>query len=292
MRASGAARPKPLVEVAGATLLERNLFHVLGAGLTDVVVSVPGGIAEVGDHARARGAQLVESAGGRFEVFVEPVPLGNIGCAAAFDGRADAVLVVYADNLTTLDLGAVLDHHKRSGAALTLAAHVHPYRLPYGQLEVGDGEIVGYLEKPVWRPLVCSAVSVLGATALRALSGLAGNPPGSAVGLVELFHAVRAAGAKVAAFEHAAAWIDVNEASTVPSAEALVAAHPEHFEQWWASPVLEVPVAVDGPSKEVGVVVDDVADGHPVRYTVTGGGRGRPAPPEVAARAAFHLYRS
>lgn len=295
MRASGEMRPKPLVQVAGATLLERNLFLLLNAGFHEVLVSVPAGIPEVGAVARTRLRRLVDAASGRLDVLEETTPLGNIGCAAVLEGAADAVLVVYADNLTTLNLGAVVDRHVTSGAAYTLAVHEHRYRLPYGEITVEGGDIVDYREKPEWRPLVCSAVSVLGPPALAVLGGLVGRPPVSPAGLVDLFHAVRHEGGKVVAFEHEAPWVDVNEAETVPSAEAIVAADAERCERWWPDGVNEMVarVAAAGTGR---VVIDDVDDFGgdscvPVRYVVSAEAAAPPAPAIVAARAAFHLGR-
>ena len=40
MKASGHPRPKPLVDAAGATLLERNVFRLLACGIDDVIVAV------------------------------------------------------------------------------------------------------------------------------------------------------------------------------------------------------------------------------------------------------------
>ena len=118
MRASGATVPKPLVPIAGATLLERNLGALVRDGWRDVVIAVPAGEPSIGALASTRGRDLLAAAGGRVVVFEETVPMGNMGAAATLAGEADEVLVVYADNLTTLDLAEVAQHHRERGCRL------------------------------------------------------------------------------------------------------------------------------------------------------------------------------
>lgn len=221
MRASGVDLPKPLVPVRGVPLVAHNLHALLRDGLRDVVVAVPASEPDVGAYARGPLAALARDAGATLEVLVEDVPLGNIGAAGRLHGRAEALLVVYADNLTSLDLGAVLRRHADSGAALTLATHEEPFRLPYGRLEVVDGRVVDYAEKPVLRVPVCSAVSVLGPAATAAL------PADRPTGLVDLTRALLARGEPVAAHVHDAAWVDVNDAAALARAEALLEGSPD-----------------------------------------------------------------
>ena len=230
MRSSGRPVAKPLVAVRGVPLLERNLTAVLRAGLTDIVVSVPAGIPEIGSFVRTRASALAGAAGARVEVLEEARPLGNIGCAGLLKDRADDVLVVYADNLTSLDLRTVLAHHRGSGAGLTLSTHVEPYHLPYGELTVDGGRVVEYREKPEHRMLICSAVSVLGPAALEVAAAEA------PLGLVDLFRALTSRGETVADFRHDAPWVDVNDAAAVDRATEMVAAAAADFECWWDPP--------------------------------------------------------
>ena len=222
MRASGVAVPKPLVLVRGTPLVEHNLRQLLRHGFDDVVVSVPGDGGPIGEYAEGRLSQLASEAGARLRVLAETTPLGNIGCAGLLHGEGD-VLTVYADNLTALDLRDVLRHHAESGAALTLAAHDERFRLPYGRLEIEDGRVLGYAEKPTIAVTVCSAVAVLGPDATAAL------PAGRPAGLVDLTVELLRRGLPVAAYRHDAPWIDVNDGDAVRRAEALLEEHAAAF---------------------------------------------------------------
>jgi NDP-sugar pyrophosphorylase family protein len=223
MRASGSAVPKPLVEVMGTSLLERNLHQVFAAGFDDVCVSMSTAIPEVGQFLRTRGLQIARRWGATLTLLEEQQPLGNIGCAGRLQGAADHVLVVYADNLTAIDLARLLSEHLDSGAALTLAVHDEPFRLPFGQVYEAGDRIVNYVEKPEHRFAVCSAVSALSDVALR---GLPADRPTS---ISELARELIAAGAYVRSFRHTAPWIDVNDLAAVARAEALIAAHQDAF---------------------------------------------------------------
>ena len=223
MRATGPTTPKPLVPVGGVPMLERNLRTLLQAGLREIVVAVPSHTPEVGRFVRTRGEEITGAFGARLRVLEESQPLGNIGPAAEVElGDAD-LLVVYADNLTTLDLNALLLHHRRVGAALTCAVHVQSFRTPFGEVQVRDGEIVGYAEKPERRILIASGVVVLGASAASRV------PRGRRTEIRWLVDRLLAEGARVAGFLHDAPWIDVNDAASLARAELLVEEYGEAF---------------------------------------------------------------
>jgi 8-oxo-dGTP pyrophosphatase MutT (NUDIX family) len=162
---------------------------------------------------------------------VETEPLGTIGAAGLLRGEVDELVTVNADNLTAIDVGALVASHRR-GADLTLATHDHATRLPYGAIETAGDRVTAYREKPVLITRVASAVCVLGPAALAAIDGRTGLP--------ELTARLIAAGRCVLAYPHDAPWIDVNEPDDVVRATALVAAHAELLECWARPPDLEV----------------------------------------------------
>jgi NDP-sugar pyrophosphorylase family protein len=210
MRLSGIDVPKPLVAVLGVTMLERNVRQLRRHGIDDIVVSVSAGNAEV----RA----LVDTLA--VETLVETEPLGNIGSAGRLVGRAP-VLVVFADNLTTLDLTDIVATHAVSGAALTLATHEQQFRLPYGRLALDGPWVTAYEEKPLFNVPVSSAIAVLGPAAVDVIDG--------PMGLHDLTERLLRNGSRVGAYRHAAPWVDVNDATGLPRAEALVRKHAGEF---------------------------------------------------------------
>ncbi len=225
MRRSGGLLPKPLVPIRGVSLLERNLLALRRAGLTDLHVAVSAGADGVGEFARSRGREVARALGASLSVITEPRPLGSIG-AAAYLGDRTEVVVVNADNLTSLDLQAMLAAHRASGAALTLAVHDQPFPIPFGEVVAQGDRVVAYREKPDLMVQVCSAVSVLGAEALAAFD------PGETVGLPAFANRLLTRGCDVRMYRHSAPWIDVNDVAAAERASALVGAHPDQLELW------------------------------------------------------------
>ena len=224
MRASVA---KPLVEIRGASLLERNLCALLGAGLRAIWIAC-----RHDQHAIRREIEQLGSAAGARGAVVRPIvetePLGTIGAAQQVRG-VEALLTVNADNLSAIDLGALLACAR--GADLTLATHDHATQLTYGAIDAAGDRVTAYREKPVTITRIASAICVLGPVALAAIDGRTGLP--------ELTGRLISAGRRVLAYHHAAPWIDVNEPEDIARAAALVAGH-DALECWARPPDLEV----------------------------------------------------
>ncbi len=228
MLASGGPAVKSLVRVAGLSLLERNVWSLLRAGLRDVRVATgpPGeGSARLA-AAEPRLQAVCRAHGASLSLLPERVPLGNIGAAGLLGDLGQPLLVVYGDNLTDLDLRSVLITHEREGAAMTLAVHDEALAVPYGRLAVDETgrRVLSYEEKPDVRVTVCSAVTALSAEALQ---GLPSHRP---TGLVDLYRTLSTAGVVIAAHRHDSHWVDVNDLASVARAEAVLRACPDGFE--------------------------------------------------------------
>jgi mannose-1-phosphate guanylyltransferase/phosphomannomutase len=224
MKASGSAVPKPLVPVRGVPLLERNVRMLLAAGFRELYVAASEHVPEVGRFVQARGAALATAAGARVRCLTESQPLGTIGAAAELHGLSRPVLVANADNLITFDLAAFLAHHVRTRAALTIATHLEPFRIPFGEVRIEDGRITAYLEKPVRRISVSSGTYVLGPEAIALL------PRGRRTDVPWLVERLLERGSPVQSFPHDTCWIDVNDAASLQRAEELVASRPDLFD--------------------------------------------------------------
>ncbi|MEJ7598827.1 MAG: sugar phosphate nucleotidyltransferase [Kofleriaceae bacterium] len=269
MAAIGA--PKPLVKLRGASLLERSLWALLGAGVTEVWVACRHDQHPIVDEV----TRLAASAGRRgvqVRALIEPEPLGTIGAAALLRDRVELLVTVNADNLTALELAGLLAHHTRTRADLTLATHDHWTRLPYGEIAVDGERVTAYREKPVTRARVASAVCVLGPAAIAAISGR--------TGVHELVAKLLVTGGHVVANHHAEPWIDINEPADLARAERLVAQHAERFECWARPPDLEVAGALvhDGDH----LLLERRAD---TRLWDTPGGKLEPGEPPARAIA-------
>jgi NDP-sugar pyrophosphorylase family protein len=223
MRATNGPMHKALVEVAGIPLLEHNLNYLFGAGIDDVVVVISANEPALGEFLADRGNRIARRFNGSLETFVETEPLGNIGAVGELnDGRRD-MLVVYVDNLTSIAAAELLATHRSMSAAMTIATHVWGLRNPFGELEIVDGHVRAYHEKPIRKVRISSGTCVV-APAAAVLA-----PPQRPFGASELYSAASAAGLTIAAYGHDGLWIDVNDARALVEAERIVRSNPGLF---------------------------------------------------------------
>ena len=138
------------------------------------------------------------------------------------------------DNLTALNLKSLVAHHRECGTAFTIATHLEPFRIPFGEVKVESGYITAYLEKPTRDIRISSGTYVIGPEACDLIK------KGRPTSVPELVNKLLEKGKSVAAFEHDSAWIDVNDAAAVEKAERLINDHLEEFEYWDQTPDSEL----------------------------------------------------
>jgi mannose-1-phosphate guanylyltransferase/phosphomannomutase len=226
MRASLGKQHKALVKVLGVSMLERNILTLLSHDVREIFLAVGASERSVLAYARGRGQRVARAGGAELKLYIEKHPRGSIGAARAIRTAFDDLLVVNVDNLTSLDLTALVEHHRATKAVLTIATHIEPFQVPFGQVSIKDGEIVDYWEKPVLPVPLCSGTYVLGKIARLNI------PLNRPSGAPELVHILLRAKHKVSAFPHSSHWIDVNDAASVKKAEELLMGNFHAFELW------------------------------------------------------------
>ena len=137
--------PKCLVQVGGRTMLDIWLDALAEAGVAEVLVNTHHFADLVEAHVAQRQCAPV------VRVSHEPELLGSAGTLLAnrdFVAGDEMFLVVNADNLTDFDLGLLVDAHRSGGADATLSVFRAPRPSQCGVVEVEDGWVVGFAEKP------------------------------------------------------------------------------------------------------------------------------------------------
>jgi len=234
MRATNGPLHKALVPVLGVPVIERNLCALFGQGFLDIVVSAAADERTVEDYISGRGTAIANVCGAHIKLFLESRPLGTIGAARLFGERARPLLIVNVDNLSTINLRALVDAHVHSTASMTVASHLERFSNPFGELSITEGRITEYREKPDRLLCVSSGTYVLGADACERI-GL--DRPSN---VPELIAELIGLGKVVNAFEHRDPWVDVNDVQGIQRAESIIADNAPQFELWCRAPSEEV----------------------------------------------------
>lgn len=138
--------PKCLVDIDGRPLLDHWLDALAAAGVDEVLVNVHHLHHLVEDHVAARAGRAPF-----VTVVHEPTLLGSAGTLRANRGFVEGepcFLAINADNLTTFDIGRLVEAHRAAPLLATLAVFRAPHPERCGILTVEDGLVVAFEEKP------------------------------------------------------------------------------------------------------------------------------------------------
>lgn len=165
--------PKCMVEIAGRPLLDYWFEALAGAGVRDVLINthhLPDPVRHYLTDRNHNGFQALET--------FEPTLLGSAGTITANAGwadDADDVIIIYADNLSDVDLAALLGVHRNHGGAMTMLLFrtPNPKLCGIAELDVA-GRVIAFEEKPAAPKsnLANAGVYVVTAAAWREIAGM------------------------------------------------------------------------------------------------------------------------
>lgn len=191
--------PKPLLAVGGRTILERILDNLATAGITDVHLAV-NYMAEVFEERLGDGTE----AGVHLTYLHEREPLDTAGALSLIPHTPiGPVLVLNADQITSLPFARLVEHHTRTGAAITVASFEHAVEVPYGVLRLEGATIRGIEEKPTLRMPCNAGIYVLDPALLELV------PPATPYQMPALISAAMERGMQVGAFPIIERFIDI-----------------------------------------------------------------------------------
>jgi len=138
--------PKPLVDVCGTPLLERQVLLAKRYGFTDVVLLVNYGAERIVEFCGNR-----SNWGLNLDCIDDGEPRGTAGATlAALDRLDDEFLVMYGDTMFNVDLDRFQNFHsKRPDAAATLLVHPNDHPQDSDLVELDEtGRIVAFYPSP------------------------------------------------------------------------------------------------------------------------------------------------
>lgn len=224
MRRTSGPGHKALRNVLGVPLLERNLCRLLVAGFSSITIVTSEAESSIQHYVSSRGSRLAKSRGISLHTLVEQKPLGTIGAAAMLPQGDCPVLVLYSDNLTSLDFRKLVDAHQVQCASMTLATHEEPFQIPFGEVVSEGGRVVDYREKSIHPIRVSSGIYVLGKPALECLQ------EGERVDSPHLVHRLLKKSQFVLDYPHEELWIDMNDARRHLELEQLIYQYPRRLD--------------------------------------------------------------
>lgn len=140
--------PKCLIPVGGRPILEYWIDALEQVGIGEALINTH----HLPDPVRAYIAQVNSSRALALHETYEPELLGSAGTVTAnraFAGPGDQVVVIYADNLSDIDMRAFLDFHQGHPDPMSMALFQTPYPEKCGIATCdADARITDFTEKP------------------------------------------------------------------------------------------------------------------------------------------------
>lgn len=211
--------PKPLVPVGDRPILEHILRRLAACGVGTVDLCV-GHLGELIQVYFSQATTLPEGLELRWHW--EDEPLGTAGALRVVPDLDGTFIAMNGDVLTTLDYGRLVEHHRASGAALTVAMHSKRVDIDLGVIETDGDAITGYREKPTLHYDVSMGVYVYEARALEHL-------PDGACQFPDLVGRLLDAGEHVGAYRSEAEWYDIGTFAEYERAVRDLELRPEAF---------------------------------------------------------------
>lgn len=203
--------PKPMVDIGGVPLLERQVQRLAKAGLKRIYISVNYLSHVIEDHFGDGSSFGLEICYLR-----EREKMGTGGALSLLPERPDAPIVVMnGDILTTSDFGSLNAFHHTHLAEVTVAAVDYRINIPFGVIYNEGPYVTGLAEKPSQRFLCNAGIYVISPPALNLL------PHGRPFNMTDLIDACLAENRPVAIFPVHEYWSDIGTPADLDQARCL-----------------------------------------------------------------------
>ena len=215
--------PKPLVPLGDTPVIEVLMKRLVDFGIVNITLSL-GHLAELLKAYFHHRKSFTETF--KLQYIVEEEPTGTAGSLAFVRELKETFLVMNGDLLTDLDFHALVDCHKNSDAALTIATHKRRVKIDLGVIQFNAEHCVtGYLEKPETSYDVSMGIYVYEPRVLKFIKR------GEYLDFPNLVLKLLEAGEKVCAFPTECTWLDIGRPDDYAKAQELFADKREMFER-------------------------------------------------------------
>lgn len=200
--------PKPLFPIGDKPIAAILVHQLQRAGFDEIIMCL-GYLADL--------IRLYFQDGNRFSIpirySVETNPLGTAGPLRIVNNLADNFLVVNGDELTTLDFRALYNHHIAMQADMTVAIHKKAVCSSFGVLDIKDGQVTDYTEKPTLNYWASMGIYVINKRVLSLI------PENQHFDMPDLVQRLLVEQAKVVSFESQDLWFDIGTMADLEKAK-------------------------------------------------------------------------
>ena len=144
---------------------------------------------------------------------IETAPLGTAGPLRLVNDLEDDFLVVNGDELTTLDFRALYEHHIAMQADMTVAVHKKTVYSSFGVLEISEGQVAAYSEKPTLNYWASMGIYVINKRVLRFI------PDNGRFDMPDLVQRLLSEQARVVSYESEDLWFDIGTMADLEKAK-------------------------------------------------------------------------
>ena len=208
--------PKPMVDIGGVPMLERQIERLSQAGLKRIYIAVNYLSHVIEEHFKDG-----DDFGVEIRYLRESERLGTAGALSLLPERPTApIILMNGDILTTSDFASLYDFHLAHGARITVAAVDYRVNIPYGVIRSDGPYVTGLTEKPSQRFLCNAGIYAVSPECLHLLEGV------SFTNVTDLIDVCLHRALPVAVFPVHEYWSDVGTPDDLEKARALFATQP------------------------------------------------------------------
>ena len=205
--------PKPMVDIGGVPLLERQIESLVKAGVSNIYISLNylGHVIEgyFGDG---------DTFGVNIRYLREHKKLGTAGALSLLPEKpTKPIIVMNGDILTTSDFGSLFAFHQAQRAQITVAAIDYRVSIPYGVINTEGGFATELVEKPSQRFFCNAGIYAVSPSALDLIEGE------KQINMTDVIESCFAVGMPVAAFPVHEYWSDIGSPHDLEKARTFFA---------------------------------------------------------------------
>jgi dTDP-glucose pyrophosphorylase/predicted transcriptional regulator len=201
--------PKPLIPVCGRPILDHILTRLHSEGVDGVVLSLNHLGDQIKEHVgdgKKHGVQV--------DYLTEKKRLGTAGALSLLEPRPNKPFIVMnGDLLTDLSFSKLLQFQSDHDYAMVICVRRHNHQVPYGVVEIRDGEVTGIREKPIYPHFINAGIYVMSPDCLGFI------PKGEYCDMPDLIRTLVEHGKRVGVFPIIEYWRDLGTHADLAAAE-------------------------------------------------------------------------